>query len=163
MPPESGTNPDHAIWLEVERLCSLAIDLAESVQLSIREYPGLNLAGGYLSWLILHELTTRGEVSLGELVELRPTSREWVRRLVGELVVSGFAEFLPNPNRRKSKLVKITPRGRSRYHLISGELDGFAHELQLGVGQIAAAAEVIGRINVALLAVMEKRRSRPPV
>jgi hypothetical protein len=155
-------NSDRAMWIEVERLCCQVLELAESVQVSIREYPGLNLAGGYLHWELLNDLRTHGARSISDLVESHPATREWIRRLAGDLVVAGLAEFVPNPNRRKSHLVQITALGELRCELICGDLDNFAHGLTLDPKQVSNATAVIEQIKSALAKVMETRRHMPP-
>lgn len=145
-------------WLEVDSLCRQALELSHNVQLSIREYPGLHVTGGYLSWLVLHDLKDGGERSIGDLVHLRPATREWVRRLVGELVNAGFAEFVPNPHRRKSRLVRITLRGQSMYMKVTEDLERFATALPLRTEQITSAFTTIQQINSALSMVIDVRR-----
>jgi hypothetical protein len=162
MRAQIGKNSDRAMWIEVERLCRQVLELAENVQVSIREYPGLNLAGGYLHWELLNDLRTHGARSIGDLVESRPATREWIRRLVGDLVVAGLGEYVPNPSRRKSHLVRSTTLGELRCELICEDLDNFAHGLTLDPKQVSNAATVIEQIKSALAKVMETRRRMPP-
>jgi hypothetical protein len=162
MRASGGKNSDRAMWIEVEQLCRQVLELAENVQVSIREYPGLNLAGGYLHWELLNDLRTHGARSIGDLVESHPATREWIRRLAGDLVVAGLAEFVPNPNRRKSHLVQITTLGELRCELICNDLDNFAHGLTLNTKEVSDATAVIAQIKNALTNVMETRRRAPP-
>ena len=159
MQRKRANNHDRSMWIEVENLCRNAIELTQNVQLSIREYPGLHLNGGYISWELLHELTTHGAVSIGDLLKPNSFSREWVRRLVCGLVDGGLAEFIPNPYRRKSTLVRTTELGNKRYKEICIELEHFAHDLTLNTRQVADAVKVIDQINNALIKTIEKRRN----
>jgi DNA-binding MarR family transcriptional regulator len=57
----------------------------------------------------LHPLT------VPQIAEMRPTSRQRMQRLADELAAEGIVEFIDNPKHRRSKLVRLTRKGHAHY------------------------------------------------
>ena len=56
-----------------------------------------------------------GPLTVPQIAEMRPTSRQRMQRLADELEAEGLVEFIDNPSHRRSKLVRLTRKGEARY------------------------------------------------
>ena len=61
---------------------------------------------------LLLSLDRVGPSSVSRLAAMRPVSRQFVQRLVDEMVVGGWVEARPNPHHKRSPLITITVKGR---------------------------------------------------
>ena len=60
-----------------------------------------------------------GPLTVPQIAEMRPTSRQRMQRLADELAAGGLVEFIDNPKHRRSKLVQLTRKGAARYRKMS--------------------------------------------
>jgi DNA-binding MarR family transcriptional regulator len=58
-----------------------------------------------------------------------------MQRLADELAAEGVVEFIDNPKHRRSKLVRLTPAGDSRYREMSARLLAIASTLGAEVSE----------------------------
>ena len=65
-----------------------------------------------------------GPLTVPQIAQMRPTSRQRMQRLADELAAEGLVEFIDNPGHRRSKLLSLTPRGESRYRVLSAPVPG---------------------------------------
>src|SRR5918998_1511685 len=56
-----------------------------------------------------------GPLTVPQIAEMRPTSRQRMQRLADELAAEGLVEFVDNPKHRRSKLLRLTPEGDAPY------------------------------------------------
>ena len=63
---------------------------------------------------VLRNLIGRGPMTVPEIARLRPSSRQFVQRIVDELVRRGLVELRRNPAHARSRLVAITEKGSAR-------------------------------------------------
>jgi DNA-binding MarR family transcriptional regulator len=56
-----------------------------------------------------------GPLTVPQIAEMRPTSRQRMQRLADELAADGLVKFVDNPKHRRSKLVQLTRKGDARY------------------------------------------------
>jgi DNA-binding MarR family transcriptional regulator len=80
---------------------------------------------------------------------MRPTSRQRMQRLANELAAEGLVEFIDNPKHRRSKLVRLTPKGDARYRRLSSRLLEIASTMGAGLGEaeIRRAGEIVRQIG----------------
>ena len=80
---------------------------------------------------------------------MRPTSRQRMQRLADELVAEGLVEFIDNPKHRRSKRVRLTPKGFSRYGALNVELLNIASTLGVDISEIdiRKASEGVRRLS----------------
>ncbi|HLW91517.1 MAG TPA: MarR family transcriptional regulator [Roseiarcus sp.] len=67
----------------------------------------------------MRSLALLGPLTVPQIAQMRPTSRQRMQRLADELAAEGLVKFIDNPKHRRSKLVQLTPKGDARY----GELN----------------------------------------
>src|SRR5262250_455867 len=63
----------------------------------------------------MRSLALLGPLTVPQIAEMRPTSRQRMQRLADELAADGLVTFVDNPRHRRSKLVRLTPKGEARY------------------------------------------------
>jgi DNA-binding MarR family transcriptional regulator len=78
----------------------------------------------------MRSLALLGPLTVPEIAQMRPTSRQRMQRLADELAAEGLVRFIDNPKHRRSKLVQLTPKGDSRY----GELNARFHSIASTMG-----------------------------
>jgi DNA-binding MarR family transcriptional regulator len=70
----------------------------------------------------LRSLALLGPLTVPQIAQMRPTSRQRMQRLADELAADGFVRFIDNPKHRRSKLVQLTPKGEAHYRGLSARL-----------------------------------------
>src|ERR671914_738541 len=70
----------------------------------------------------MRSLALLGPLTVPQIAQMRPTSRQRMPRLANELAAEGLVEFIDNPKHRRSKLVRLTPKGDARYREMNARL-----------------------------------------
>jgi DNA-binding MarR family transcriptional regulator len=96
---------------------------------------GLITSWGGGAFGFLRSLAMLGPLTVPQIAEMRPTSRQRMQRLANELEVEGLVEFVANPRHRRSKLVRLTRKGESSYHELNARLLSSASGLGMGVSE----------------------------
>ena len=68
-------------------------------------------------------------LTVPQIAQMRPTSRQRMQRLADELAAEGLVEFVDNPKHRRSKLVRLTPKGGARYRELNARFLSIASTL----------------------------------
>jgi DNA-binding MarR family transcriptional regulator len=76
---------------------------------------GLITSWGGGAFGFVRSLALLGPLTVPQIAQMRPTSRQRMQRLADELASEGIVEFVENPNHRRSKLVQLTRMGEARY------------------------------------------------
>jgi len=100
-----------------EALAELMLDVAQCF-FKIRalgQKTGLITSWGGGAFGFLRSLALLGPLTVPQIAEMRPTSRQRMQRLADELAADGLVKFIDNPKHRRSKLVQLTPTGEARY------------------------------------------------
>jgi DNA-binding MarR family transcriptional regulator len=74
---------------------------------------GFATAGG--EWGILRMLVKDGSQTVPEMARSRPVSRQHCQTIANALEAQGLVEFVDNPKHKRSKLVRVTKKGRDRF------------------------------------------------
>src|SRR5512134_305009 len=72
-----------------------------------------NWGGGAFGFI--RSLALLGPLTVPQIAQMRPTSRQRMQRLADELAAEGLVTFVENPKHRRSKLVQLTRKGDARY------------------------------------------------
>jgi len=96
---------------------------------------------------ILRDLHRIGPRTVPQLARGRPVSRPNVLMLVNRLIAQGLAETLPNPDHKRSYLVRLTPQGASLFEdMERRERDALSQlKLDLTLSEIQAASRTLER------------------
>ena len=63
---------------------------------------------------LMEDIDLGGPQSIGALASARPVAKQYVQKLVADLVKRGLVSLSPNPNDGRSKLVRLTAKGRKK-------------------------------------------------
>jgi DNA-binding MarR family transcriptional regulator len=84
---------------------------------------------------VLRSLSEEGPRTVAQIARARPVARQGVQRLADALAREGLVEYLPNPDHRRSKLLRLTLRGAKTYQALRRGQRAFAEELTRGVSE----------------------------
>lgn len=62
---------------------------------------------------ILTGLDRSGPQTVPQMARVRPVSRQYIQALVAQLTDEGHVELVDNPSHKRSRLVRLTPRGKA--------------------------------------------------
>jgi len=134
-----------------EAIAELILDVAQffSRLRVVGQKRGLvtNWGGGTFSFL--RSLATTGPLTVPQIASMRPTRRQRMQRLADELAAEGLIEFIDNPRHRRSKLLRLTRKGSTRYRALSASFLEFASALgtDLREDDIRKAAVIVRQLS----------------
>jgi DNA-binding MarR family transcriptional regulator len=110
---------------------------------------GLITSWGGGAFGFMRSLALLGPLTVPQIAEMRPTSRQRMQRLADELAAEGLVKFIDNPKHRRSKLVQLTAKGEGRYLELNAKLLASASTMgvALGEGDIRRATEIVRRLS----------------
>ncbi|HZH03717.1 MAG TPA: MarR family transcriptional regulator [Myxococcaceae bacterium] len=120
-----------------EAVAELLIEVAQCFfrLRAIGQRSGLLTSWGGGAYGFIRSLAVLGPLTVPQIAQMRPTSRQRMQRLADELEAQGVVEFTDNPRHRRSKLVQLTPKGRSTYRELNKQLLALASTLGVGVSE----------------------------
>jgi DNA-binding MarR family transcriptional regulator len=104
-------------------------------------------------WVILDAIETRPS-TVAQVARQRGIARQAVQRVADLLERDGLAVFEPNPDHRRARLLRPTPRGREALRTISIAQKAWSNELgaKLGEVRLKQASALIDQIAAAVSA-----------
>ena len=134
-----------------EAIAELILDVAQCFFRirALGQNSGLITSWGGGAFGFLRSLALLGPLTVPQIAEMRPTSRQRMQRLADELAAEGLVEFAENPRHRRSKLVQLTPKGDVHYRDLQDRLLTLASTMIADVSDadIAACSEVVRRLS----------------
>src|SRR5712691_8915926 len=102
---------------KAEALAELMLEVAQCFFRirALGQKTGLITSWGGGAFGFMRSLALLGPLTVPQIAQMRPTSRQRMQRLADELEVEGFVEFIDNPKHRRSKHVRLTRKGDARY------------------------------------------------
>jgi DNA-binding MarR family transcriptional regulator len=90
-----------------------------------------------------------GPLTVPQIAQMRPTSRQRMQRLADELAAEGLIKFIDNPKHRRSKLVQLTPKGKARYRDLNTRLLSIASTMGGALSQpdIRRTTEIVRQLS----------------
>ncbi len=82
---------------------------------AVGQKSGLITSWGGGAYGFMRSLALLGPLTVPQIAQMRPTSRQRMQRLADELAADGLVKFIDNPKHRRSKLVQLTRKGDVRY------------------------------------------------
>jgi DNA-binding MarR family transcriptional regulator len=106
---------------------------------------GFATAGG--EWGVLRSLVKEGPQTVPEMARSRPISRQHCQTIANTLEAQGLVEFVDNPKHKKSKLLRVTKRGRVRFQSMRKQflVAAGVYAPLFTAGEITAATDVCRR------------------
>jgi DNA-binding MarR family transcriptional regulator len=97
----------------------------------------------------MRSLALLGPLTVPQIAQMRPTSRQRMQRLANELAADGLVEFIDNPKHRRSKLVQLTPKGDARYRELDARLLSIASTMCVAFNEpdIRRTTEIVRQLS----------------
>jgi len=110
---------------------------------------GLITSWGGGAFGFMRSLALLGPLTVPQIAQMRPTSRQRMQRLADELAAEGLVEFIDNPKHRRSKLVRLTPKGDARYRELNDRLLSIASTtgVALSEADIRKTIEIVRHLS----------------
>ena len=110
---------------------------------------GLITSWGGGAFGFMRSLALLGPLTVPQIAQMRPTSRQRMQRLADELAAEGLVHFLDNPKHLRSKLVQLTPKGERRYSELNVRFLAIAATLGAGLSEadIRRTGEIVRRLS----------------
>jgi DNA-binding MarR family transcriptional regulator len=110
---------------------------------------GLITSWGGGTFGFLRSLALLGPLTVPQIAQMRPTSRQRMQRLADELAADGLVRFIVNPKHLRSKLVQLTPKGDARYRELSAQLLSIASTMGIALREpdIRKTTAVVRQLN----------------
>jgi DNA-binding MarR family transcriptional regulator len=147
--PRKGARP--VVDRKGEAIAELLLEVAQCF-FRIRaagQKTGLITGWGGGAFGFLRSLALLGPLTVPQIAQMRPTSRQRMQRLADELAAEGFVEFVDNPKHRRSKLVRLTPEGGRRYRELNVRFLAMVSTLGGGLSEteVHGAKETVRRLG----------------
>ena len=97
----------------------------------------------------MRSLALLGPLTVPQIAQTRPTSRQRMQRLADELAAEGLVKFIDNPKHRRSKLVQLTPKGDARYRQLDARLLAIASTMCAALSEpdIRRTTEIVRQLS----------------
>jgi DNA-binding MarR family transcriptional regulator len=102
---------------------------------AVGQRTGLITSWGGGAFGFIRSLALLGPLTVPQIAQMRPTSRQRMQRLADELATERLVEFIDNPKHRRSKLVRLTRKGDARYRELNARLLAIAATLGVALGE----------------------------
>ena len=116
---------------------------------AVGQKTGLITSWGGGSFGFMRSLALLGPLTVPQIAEMRPTSRQRMQRLADELEADGLVEFIDNPKHRRSKLVRLTRKGDARYRELNARFLSIASAtgVALSEADIRKTIEIVRHLS----------------
>jgi len=110
---------------------------------------GLITSWGGGAFGFMRSLALLGPLTVPQIAQMRPTSRQRMQRLADELAAEELVEFIDNPKHRRSRLVRLTPKGDARYRELNTRFLSIASTMGLALSQadIHKTVEIVRHLS----------------
>src|SRR6266404_4762681 len=110
---------------------------------------GLITSWGGGAFGFMRSLAVIGPLTVPQIAQMRPTSRQRMQRLADELAAEGLVEFVANPKHRRSQLVQLTRKGEQHYREMNAQFLAIAARLGEALGEvdIRKTAEILRQLS----------------
>jgi DNA-binding MarR family transcriptional regulator len=116
---------------------------------AVGQKTGLITSWGGGAFGFMRSVALLGPLTVPQIAEMRPTSRQRMQRLADELAAEGFVEFIDNPKHRRSKLVRLTSKGDAHYRELNTRFLSIASTMggALSEANIRSTTHVVRQIS----------------
>jgi DNA-binding MarR family transcriptional regulator len=116
---------------------------------AVGQRTGLITSWGGGAFGFMRSLALVGPLTVPQIAEMRPTSRQRMQRLADELAAEGLVQFIDNPKHRRSKLVQLTPKGDARYRALNARFLKIASTIGVGLNEadIRRTTAIVRRLS----------------
>jgi DNA-binding MarR family transcriptional regulator len=116
---------------------------------AVGQKTGLITSWGGSAFGFMRRLALLGPLTVPQIAQMRPTSRQRMQRLSDELAAEGLVEFIDNPKHRRSKLVRLTPKGDAHYRKLNARFLSIASTMGvvLSEADIRKTTEIVRQLS----------------
>jgi DNA-binding MarR family transcriptional regulator len=116
---------------------------------AVGQKTGLITSWGGGAFGFMRSLALLGPLTVPQIAQMRPTSRQRMQRLADELAAEGLVTFIENPKHRRSKLVQLTRKGDTRYRELNARLLAIASTMGIGLSEadIRKTSEIVRHLS----------------
>ncbi len=116
---------------------------------AVGQKTGLITSWGGGAFGFMRSLALLGPLTVPQIAQMRPTSRQRMQRLADELAAEGLVEFIDNPKHQRSKLVRLTRKGDARYRELQARFLAIASTMGVGLSEadIHRATEIVRQLS----------------
>ncbi|TIX55432.1 MAG: MarR family transcriptional regulator [Mesorhizobium sp.] len=147
--PRTGTDP--IVDGKAEAITELMLEVAQCFFRirALGQKTGLITSWGGGAFGFMRSLALLGPLTVPQIAQMRPTSRQRMQRLADELAAEGLVEFIDNPKHRRSKLVQLTRKGAARYGELNAQLLAIASTMGVALDEadIRKTAEIVRQLS----------------
>jgi DNA-binding MarR family transcriptional regulator len=110
---------------------------------------GLITTWGGGAFGFMRSLAVLGPLTVPQIAQMRPTSRQRMQRLADELAAEGLVRFIDNPKHQRSKLVQLTRKGEARYRELNDRLLSIASSMGVALSEhdLRKSTEVVRQLS----------------
>jgi DNA-binding MarR family transcriptional regulator len=110
---------------------------------------GLITSWGGGAFGFMRSLAQLGTLTVPQIAQMRPTSRQRMQRLADELAAEGLVEYIDNPKHQRSKLVRLTPKGNARYRELNARFLAIASTMGVALSEadIRKTTEIVRQLS----------------
>ena len=145
---------------KAEAIAELMLEVAQCFfrLRAVGQQTGLITSWGGGAFGFMRSLALRGPLTVPQIAQMRPTSRQRMQRLADELADEGLVRFIDNPKHRRSKLVQLTRKGDARYRELNARFLVIASTMgaALGEADIRKTTEILRQLSDDLTARPER-------
>jgi DNA-binding MarR family transcriptional regulator len=157
--PRTGAGPiDHS---KAEAIADLILEVAQCFFRirAIGQKTGLITSWGGGAFGFMRSLALLGPLTVPQIAQMRPTSRQRMQRLADELAAEGLVKFVDNPKHRRSKLVQLTRKGDARYRELNARFLVIASNMGIALSEadIRKTTEIVRQLSDDMKARLERR------
>lgn len=80
-------------------------------------------------WGLMRSLKVEGPQTVPQLARSRPVSRQHIQKLVNEMLKEGTIDAIANPAHKRSKLLRLTPKGEEIFEELTDKIANLAENL----------------------------------
>jgi DNA-binding MarR family transcriptional regulator len=147
--PTKGAGPN--VDGKAEAIAELMLEVAQCFFRirAVGQKTGLITSWGGGVFGFMRSLALLGPLTVPQIAQMRPTSRQRMQRLADELAAEGLVEFIDNPKHRRSKLVRLTPKGDTRYREMNARFLSIASTMGVALGEadIRKTIEIVRHLS----------------
>jgi DNA-binding MarR family transcriptional regulator len=116
---------------------------------AVGQKTGLITSWGGGAFGFMRSLALLGPLTVPQIAQMRPTSRQRMQRLADDLAAEGLVRFIENPKHRRSKLVQLTRKGDARYGEMNARFRAIASTMgpALSEADIRKTTEVVRQLS----------------
>ena len=116
---------------------------------AVGQKTGLITSWGGGAFGFMRSLALLGPLTVPQIAQMRPTSRQRMQRLADELAAEGLVEFIDKPKHRRSRLVRLTRKGDARYRKLRVRFLAIASTMgvALSVADIRKTTEIVRQLS----------------